>query len=248
MANIESIVRQINRKLAPQFDEKLRDYLMTQDKEWLVEQITRLTLDSHSLQEMDRRRAQEAKARERADRISRLRGIALDQEKLREFLERYAAHPRARFVDEGYLRAGAPARGTALITDEFRTARGEALLVYAKDVLFGLLFGDEGMNVRFDRVARELLTLTLPRSKAGVLDFMKATTELSAVGTWQDPEGVSNDSRADNVLLEVEYGEVPGEWIGHGIVRTLSLINNLEMNEQVLYARMVDVEQSTLIE
>jgi hypothetical protein len=248
MANIESIVRQINRELAPQFDEKLRDYLMTQDKEWLVEQITRLTLDSHSLQEMDRRRAQEAKARERADRISRLRGIALDRETLRAFLERYAAHPRARLVDEGYLRAGAPARGTGLITDEFRTARGEALLVHAKDVLFGLLFGDESMNVHFDRVARELLTLTLPRSKAGVLDFMKATTELSAVGTWQDPEGVSNDSRADNVLLEVEYGEVPGEWIGHGIVRTLSLINNLEMNEQVLYARMVDVEQSTLIE
>jgi hypothetical protein len=146
------------------------------------------------------------------------------------------------------LRASAPAKGTGLITDESRTARGEALLVRAKDVLFGLLFGDESMNVHFERIARELLTLTLPRSKAGALDFMKATTELSAVGTWQDPEGISDDSRTANVLLEVEYGEVSGEWIGQGIVRTLSLINNLEVNEQVLYARMVDVEQSTLIE
>jgi hypothetical protein len=248
MPNIESIVRQINQELAPQFDEKLRDYLMTQDKEWLVEQITRLTLDSHSLQEMDRRRMRESRARERADRISRLRDIALDREKLLEFTERYAIHTRVHLVEEGYLRASAPAKGAGLITDEFRTVRGAALLVHAKDVLFGLLFGDESMNVHFERVAQELLTLTLPRSKAGALDFMKATTELSAVGTWQDPKGVSDDSRADNVLLEVEYGEVPGEWIGHGIVRTLGLINNLEVNEQVLYGRMVDVEQSTLIE
>jgi hypothetical protein len=248
MPNIESIVRQINQELAPQFDEKLRDYLMMQDKEWLVEQITRLTLDSYSLQEMDLRRVREAKARERADRIDRLRDIALDREKLLEFLERYAPYTRVRLVDEGYLQPSAPAKGTGLITGEFRTARGKALLVYAKDVLFGLLFGDESMNVHFERIAQELLTLTLPRRKGGALDFMKATTELSAVGTWQDPEGISDDSRTANVLLEVEYGEVSGEWIGQGIVRTLSLINNLEVNEQVLYARMVDVEQSTLIE
>jgi len=59
---------------------------------------------------------------------------------------------------------------------------------------------------------------------------------------------VSNDQRADNGLLGVEYGEVEGELIGNGIVHCLSLINNLEVNEQVLYARMIDIEQSTLIE
>jgi hypothetical protein len=77
---------------------------------------------------------------------------------------------------------------------------------------------------------------------------MKATTELSALGTWQDPERVSNDLRADNVLLEVEYGETDGELVGDGIIRALSLINSLEINEQVLYARMINVEQTTLIE
>ncbi len=76
---------------------------------------------------------------------------------------------------------------------------------------------------------------------------MKATTELSALGTWQDPELVSNDQRADNVLLEVEFGEVEGELVGDGIIRSLSLINNLEINEQILYARMINVEQTTLI-
>lgn len=38
------------------------------------------------------------------------------------------------------------------------------------------------------------------------------------------------------------------ELIGNGVVRCLSLINNLEVSEQVLYARMIDIEQSTLIE
>ena len=71
---------------------------------------------------------------------------------------------------------------------------------------------------------------------------------MSAAGTWQDPDSVSNDARADNVIMEVEYGEIEGEGIGHGIVRGLSLINNLEVNEQILYARMINIEQSTLIE
>lgn len=44
------------------------------------------------------------------------------------------------------------------------------------------------------------------------------------------------------------HAEDPREAIGHGIVRVLALINNLEINEQVLYARMIGVEQSTLIE
>jgi hypothetical protein len=66
-------------------------------------------------------------------------------------------------------------------------------------------------------------------------------------GTWNDPDDVSNDERADNVVLEMEYGEIEGELIGNGIVLALSLINNLEVNEQILYARMINLEQSTLI-
>jgi hypothetical protein len=68
-----------------------------------------------------------------------------------------------------------------------------------------------------------------------------------AHGTWHDPESVSNDLRADNNLLQVEYGEVKGELVGDGIKTTLALINNLEINAQVLYARMENIEQSTLI-
>ena len=83
--------------------------------------------------------------------------------------------------------------------------------------------------------------------KSDALDFMKATTELSAAGTWQDPQGAANDLRADNIIMEIEYGEIEGEVIGHGVVLALSLINNLEINEEILYGRMENIEQSTLI-
>lgn len=105
----------------------------------------------------------------------------------------------------------------------------------------------QGINTHLERIQRELLTIAVPRSKARALDFMRASTELAAAGTWQDPDSVSSDERADNVLLEVEYGEIAAELVGKGVVLALSLINSLEINEQVLYARMLDIEDTTLI-
>ena len=160
----------------------------------------------------------------------------------------FADHHHARSTGDILLREEAPAKGTALLTAADRTDSGEELLTHAKDVLFALLFADESMGCDLPRRTQELLTLAVPRSKAAALDFMRASTELAAAGTWQDPDSVSNDERADNVLLEVQYGEVEGELVGHGIVLALTLVNNLEVNEQVLYARMINVEESTLIE
>ena len=62
-----------------------------------------------------------------------------------------------------------------------------------------------------DRGQQELLTVVVPQHKAEALDFLRASTEMSAVGTWHDPDGVSNDERADNVVLEVQFGEVESE-------------------------------------
>jgi hypothetical protein len=248
MMNIEHIVRRINKELMPQFEEKLRAYLADQDKEWLVEQIVRLTLDAHSLQAMDRKLKQEIITKNRADRLDRVLKLALNKAVLDKYLADYGRYERESLIKDGYLLANAPEKGTDLITSEYRTTKGEDLLVLAKDMLFALLFGDASTGTSFKRAQQELLTLTLPRFKAEVLDFMKATTELSAFGTWQDPDSVSNDQRADNVIFEVEYGEIEGELIGNGVIRCLSLINNLEVNEQILYARMINLEQSTLIE
>lgn len=247
MPNIEAIVRQINREVVPQFEARLRQHLISQDRDWLIEQVVRLTLDAHSLHEMDRRHLQEAKAAKRQERLARIRQLAFDRQQLIAFLGRYAAHDRELLIGQGFLLPTAPEKGTTLLTAESRTPSGNDLLLLAKDLLFALLFGDEGTNTRLLRTQRELLTLAVPRDKADALDFMKATTELSALGTWQDPQLVSNDQRADNVVLEVEFGEIEGELVGDGIVRALSLINNLEINEQILYARMINVEQTTLI-
>ncbi len=247
VATIQAIVRSINRELTPQFEERLRAILVEQDRDWLIDQIVRLTLDAHSLEEIDRHSVVEAKARARAERLSRVRALALVHETLEAFLAEQRGVTRDRLIADGYLLATAPEKGTDLLTAADRTESGQALLLRAKDVLFALLFGDASTNTHLERVQQELLTIAMPRAKAGALDFMRASTEMAAEGTWQDPDNVSSDERADNVILEVQYGEMANEMVGDGIVLALSLINNLEVNEQVLYARMINIEETTLI-
>lgn len=247
MSNIESIVRQINKKLVPQFEENLRSCLAEQNKEWLIEQIVRLTLDAHSLEEMDRKHIREEENRRRAERVKGVKALKLNQAKLNEFMRKYKAYDRGWLIKNGYLKKNTPSKGGDLITQKFRTPPGEELLGHAKDMLYGLLFGDKSTQTSFERTKRGLLTLTIPRMKSDALDFMKVTTELSATGIWQDPNRVANDTRADNVVLEIEYGEIKGEGLGNGLIIALGLINNLEINEKILYGRIENIEQSTLV-
>ncbi len=243
---IEQVLRDIHRELTPAFEARLRAELATKDRDWLVEQIVRLTLDRHSLHEMDRQIARERTERRRAERRARLREWGVDEAKLDAFIRRWQPYDRARFEGEGYLIAP-PVKGTALIPRRARSDKGQALIREAKDLLFAILFGLPEDNVHFDRVEQELLTLTVPRAKLGAFDFLRAATELSGYGTWQDSENISHDDLADNVMVQVEYGELASERIGDGIIETLRIINNLEVNEQILYARMINVEQSSLI-
>ena len=247
MATIEELVRKINRELSPQFEEMLRAELVDRDREWLIDQLVRLTLDAHSLQDLDVAAAVEAKARRRAERLARVTAMAVDADVVRSFAASNSGFSREGAISSGWLLADAPAKGTAAIEASHRSEAADALLTRAKDMLFALLFGDATTATNLDRVQQELLTLAVPRPKAAALDFMRASTELAAAGTWQDPESVSNDERAENVLLEVQFGETSDEIVGSGIVAALSVINNLEINEQVLYARMINVEESTLI-
>ncbi len=247
MQNIDAVVRAIQADLTPQFEERLREQLATADREWLIDQIVRLTLDAHSLAEIDRKVERDAKARARAERIERVKAIALTHESLAAFTAEHATVSRESLQASGQLAADAPAKGTTQLTAEHRSPAGEELLQRAKDVLYALLFGDEQTNTQLERVQQELLTFALPRFKASALDFMRASTELAAAGTWQDPDSVSNDERADNVVLDVQFGETADELVGNGIIAALTIINNLDVNEQVLYARMINVEQTTLI-
>ncbi|MEO7118711.1 MAG: hypothetical protein ABIZ34_07050 [Candidatus Limnocylindrales bacterium] len=247
MATIEGIVRGINRDLTPQFEERLRAALADQARDWLIDQIVRLTLDAHALDEIDLRAEVERKAIARAERLERVRALAIDARILDGFIAKFTAMSRERLIELGHLATDAPPKGTQLLTAEHRSETGGRLLTKAKDMLFALLFGDASTGTDLERVQQELLTLALPRHKAVALDFMRASTELAAAGTWQDPTSVSNDERADNILLEVQFGEIVTEQVGRGIIVALSIINSLEVNEQVLYARMVNVEETTLI-
>ena len=243
---IESIVRGINRELMPVFEERLRAALADHDREWLVDQIVRLTLDAHSLQEIDRRTEREAKARPpRAPRAGR--GAGARPRRARR------VHRGARRRDPGVARSRtvtcgrAPEKGTALLAAEHRSDAGEALLTPPRTCCSPCCSATSPWAATSTASSRSCSPSPLPRFKAGALDFMRASTELAAAGTWQDPESVSNDERADNVLLEVQYGDIEDERVGDGIIVALTLINNLEVNEQVLYARMINVEQTTLI-
>jgi hypothetical protein len=217
------------------------------DREWLIDQIVRLTLDAHSLEEIDRAAERAAKDRARRERLERVRALALDTVAVTAFHATWAGRTRDELITQELLRPDAPAKGGPSLTSQDRAPAGEHLLLLAKDVLFGLLFGDESSGTRLDRVQAELLTVAIPRHKVGAIDFLRASTELSAAGTWQDPAGAASDDRADNLLIEVQYGETADELVGRGIVTALALINNLEINEQVLYARMINIEDSTLI-
>jgi hypothetical protein len=124
MPTIETIIRQVNKDLVPQFEERLRSFLAAQDKEWLIDQIIRLALDAHSLHEMDRKQLQAAKAKTRSERIVRLREIGLNPQVLAAFLERYQAFDRAKLIREGYLLESAPIKGADLIGAEHRTTQG----------------------------------------------------------------------------------------------------------------------------
>ena len=125
MPTIEEIVRSINRDLVPQFEERLRAVLGEQDREWLIDQIVRLTLDRHSLEEIDRRVEVEAKARARADRLERVRALALDHAALERFLAEFGGVTRDWLIDTGALRADAPAKGTAALGADDRTLTAE---------------------------------------------------------------------------------------------------------------------------
>ena len=99
--NIHHIIRQINKDLVPQFEEKLRLHLQRQDKDWLIEQIVRLTLDAHSLEENDRRRILAEKQLQRAERLERVKELELCEAFLYDFLEQYSPYSRESLIQDG---------------------------------------------------------------------------------------------------------------------------------------------------
>jgi hypothetical protein len=249
---IGDIAEQLDAEREAELRKRLRDRLMALPKEWLVDQLLEQVGDPagdpapagepHDSDSPDESRIQA----ERCARAARIRAMCLDDACLHAFIERCRPLTRERLERDGFL-IDPPVKGAALIGASCRTPGAEALLGEAKDLLEALLFGDAELNVRLVRVQRELLTITVARPKVGAIAcLLRAATEIDAEGTWRDPEQISHDDRAPNTQIEVEYGEVATEAVGRGIKLALRLINDLEINEQILYARMENVEESTL--
>lgn len=111
------------------------DKAADKDRAWLIEQVVRLSMDNHALEEADCRHVAEAKARARQERHDRVAAMRFDLGAPEAFLAEHPSVTRESLVADGRLRPEAPAKGTALITSNHRTESGDALLTGAKDVL-----------------------------------------------------------------------------------------------------------------
>ncbi|MEE1940015.1 hypothetical protein V1L54_11505 [Streptomyces sp. TRM 70361] len=246
-------MQQVRQEMREELRQRVREAVADRPREWLLEQLLDLALTPGLPAQREERPPGGRETQwsepeeERQARMERLRARSVDLGLLRQYVGRYRRLTRQALIEDGLLVAP-PAKGSpGLIGPEHRTEAGEELLREAKDLLYALLFGDEEAGVTLHRVERELLTLTVPRGKAHAISFvLRAATEIGAQGTWRDPRGAAHDDRAPNTVFQVEYGEVAEELVGNGITACLRLINDLEVNEQVLYGRMENVEESTL--
>jgi hypothetical protein len=172
--------------------------------------------------------------------------MRIDELKLSELIDRFNSVRFTRDDDDEYLIEEIPTKGTSAIATSHRTEQGSALLEEAKDLLYALLYCTREERVNLKRVEHELLSIVVPTHKAHAFSFLRTVTEIASLGSWKDPQNEQSDDHATNSILEVQYGEVASERVGDGIIAALRIINELEVNEKILYAHMRNVEQSSL--
>ncbi|MFI8167966.1 hypothetical protein ACIGAN_16590 [Streptomyces sp. NPDC085931] len=134
---------------------------------------------------------------------------------------RLAAWTPARLRAEGLLVAPPP-RGGPLIGPAHRSPAGDDVLREAKELLRALLLDEQWDGAGSG--PRAALTLTLPRDKAHTLAFLlRAASEIGTVGT------------AGHLLFRIAYAPTPET--ARALAVCLRLVNDLEVNEPLLYDR-----------
>lgn len=248
---LDGLVDQVADDLKSELVDRLRDALAKKDRAWLAEHLARRLAAEHRLDKAPRSLAREGDHTEppaaRRQRLVRIRNLDLDVARLQEELARFQGLDRDGLIQKGYL-LDPPHKGKRALTAQDRSAAGEDLLQEAHDLFYALLFCDENQNVTLPRSRRDFLTVTLPAAKKEQLErFMLAVTEIPALGTWLDPDGVSDDVGARNTVLQVEFGDGPDHVVSDALMTVLGLINHLEINEEILYARIECLERSSLV-
>ncbi|CAL2063584.1 hypothetical protein [Tenacibaculum sp. 190524A05c] len=239
MDSIHSIVKKAQDDLFPELEAKIRAELNKKDKDWLIDQIIYLTCERHSLHE------QRDKFNALKNRLNRIKAKNFNTKMLFDFIDNYKNIERVYLEESGFL-INPSHLGLNSIESFQRTTLGEKLLEEAKDILYIALYGDPTINIDLKREREEILTIILPESKVDTFSFLKAMTETKVSGTWNDPEGISNDDQVSNIALQIEFSDDHKGTIGVAIFVALNLINLLEVNEQILYSRLEKLERSSL--
>ncbi|WP_431166506.1 hypothetical protein [Tenacibaculum halocynthiae] len=239
MDSINNIIKKAQNDIFPELEAKIRLELEKKDKDWLIDQIIFLTCERHSLHE------QKSNFENIKKRLIRIKSIGYDSKTLSDFIGEYQKINRSKLEESGLL-LNPPKMGLNSIAVQQRSIKGETLLKKVEDMLYVSLYGDITINVDLKRNQKEMLTIMLPKSKSDSLSFLKAVSEMNVTGTWNDPDGVSNDDHTNNVELQIEFNNDEEGTIGLAIFTALNLINLLHVNEQILYTRMEKIERSSL--
>lgn len=96
----------------------------------------------------------------------------------------------------------------------------------------------------------ELLSIVILKKKADKFNFLTGFTKFSAVGSWRD---IGADGRViktypdeRNVQIDVEFKDRPDEAVHKRLLDLFREFNRRHVGEQLLYTRVVPVEESSL--
>jgi len=249
---IEQMLKTIEDESAHFYEAQLRKLLDSEDRQWLVEQLVTYIIKEkygevhHEISVSKKKYPHETLAK-RKERISRIQALNIDLNAVKEIRTEFDSYTRESLEKNGHIN-NAEHKGLKIVPSNLRSEEGNQLLVRAKDFLFALLFCGKKHGVNIERTKRDELTITIASDKANCLEsFMIAVTEFPARGVWYDSEGISDDENATNTVMQVEFGDDEQGVCASALMSALKLINNLEINEEILYCRIEQAKYSSLI-
>lgn len=96
---------------------------------------------------------------------------------------------------------------------------------------------------------KELLSIVVLRKKAKHFDFLEGYTKWRTVGSWREIQNgkvVYEFPEERNVQLDIEFKDKPDESVGTRLMELFKEFNTKEVDEKLLYARTVPIEESSL--
>jgi len=91
-----------------------------------------------------------------------------------------------------------------------------------------------------DQTDKELLTITVLKSKEYFFHFLEGYTELKAKGTWKTYQD------ENNIQFQIEFRDTPSEAVGNRLIQLFEEYNHLAVKEELLYVRTEPIEESSL--